>query len=484
MLRVVGLETEYGLLARTRTDEDEPWRRLPADEAGACLFAPSAKAWRSTSAFLGNGGRAYLDVGSHPEYATPECTSAHDLVVAERAGDEFLGGLVARAEAEEAAAGRQTRFTLVKNNVDAWGNTYGSHENYQVPRAVEPAALEGWLVPFLVARQFLAGAGRWHRGRFTVSQRGEALADVVSHQTTRSRPLINTRDEPHADPDRWRRLHVISGDSNLVEPSAWLKVAATELVLRLAETGRTPPLALADPLEALRRWGSDPDARVRTVAGGAVSCPELLARWHAAAADAVADAADARAWATWARVAEAAVSGVATPDAPEWLHKRRMLEAWRDRHGLADAEARLDDLDVRWHVLGPSGLARRLEARGAWPRETTPAEVDAAAHVAPSATRARVRGELVRLARQHGRDHGVDWATFVVRDLAGPDGVRPRDVALRLDDPLAVHDPDADALAARMASEPRVRLLGGFLPPGPTGPPSPWGPSGPSAQTR
>lgn len=466
--RVVGLETEYGLMARTRTSADEPWRRVPVDEAGNLLFAPVARDRRSTNAFLSSGGRAYLDVGSHPEYATPECSSAHDLVLAERAGDSLLTDLVARAEADEAAQGRETRFTLVKNNVDAWGNTYGSHENYQVPRDLDPAVIEAWLVPFLVARQVLVGAGRWRRGRFTVSQRCEALADVVSNQTTRSRPLINTRDEPHADPERWRRLHVISGDSNLHEPSAWLKVAATRLVIRLAERGGTPPLALVDPLDALRRWGSDPDAAVGVVSGGGTTAFDLLAAWHRAAADAVADVEDRRAWDAWTRVAVAAGTGRAGPDAPEWLHKRRTIEAWRERHGLAADDPRLDDLDVRWHVLGASGVAARLEARGAWPRESTDAEVAAARVAPPSATRARIRAMLVGVARAHDRDHAVDWASMTVRDLPGPDGVRPLEVTLRLDDPTAAVDEAATALAHRMATEPRVRLLGGFIPPAPT----------------
>ena len=328
MRRVVGLETEYGLMARTRASGSGApgsgasgsgaWRRIPADEAGTLLFDPVARAWKTSNAFLTSGGRAYLDVGAHPEYATPECRSARDLVAAERAGDGLLVSLAGRAASDEAERGRETVFTLVKNNVDPWGNTYGSHENYQVPRSVDPAAFEGWLVPFLVARQLLVGAGRWRRGRFTLSQRCEALADVVSNQTTRTRPLINTRDEPHADAARWRRLHVISGDSNLVEPSAWLKVAATELVVRLAEQGRTPPLALADPLDALRRWGSDPDGAAEVQSGGRVTCRELLDRWHSAAGDVVEDADDAAAWNAWERTATAATGTARRPTTRGW----------------------------------------------------------------------------------------------------------------------------------------------------------------------
>ena len=465
MARALGLETEYGLIARTRASSDDPWRRLPADEAGGALFAPLARRARSTSVFVAGGGRAYLDVGSHPEYATPETSSAHDLVVAERAGDAWMLALVDQAVADEADAGRETSFSLVKNNVDPWGNTYGSHENYQVPRDLDPDRAEGWLVPFLVARQLLAGAGRWRRGRFTLSQRCDVLAGTLSAHTTRSRPLINTRDEPHADASRWRRLHVISGDSNVVEPSSWLKVAATELVLRLAEANRTPPVALADPIDALRRWGSDPDAGVPLAGGGHVTCRELLALWHEAASDAVGSPETERAWRAWRDTAEAAALPTPTASAPEWLHKRHTLQAWRDRHGLAADDPLLDDLDVRWHLLTPGGLAGLLQARGAWPRETSDAEVAAARDAPPSPTRARVRSRLLAAAQTAGRDHGVDWATFVVRDLAGPDGVRPREVALRLDDPLADSDADADALITRMTTEPRVRALGGFTPP-------------------
>lgn len=473
-MRVVGVETEYGLIARTREDASRPWRRLLPDEAGAALFAPVAKAWRSTSAFLPNGGRLYLDVGAHPEYATPECTSAHDVVVAERAGDALLLDLAARARAEEAASGRDTVFSLIRNNVDPWGNTYGCHENYLVGRDLDPDALEGWLIPFLVARQLLVGAGRWRRGRFTVSQRCDALADLVSNQTTRSRPLVNTRDEPHADPDRWRRLHVISGDSNRAETSAWLKVAATDLVLRLAETGRTPPLALVDPLAALRRWGGDPDAGVAVQSGGLVSCRELLATWHAAAADVADDPETQAAWQAWDRTAAASERPEPSPDAPEWLHKRATIAAWQTRHGLALDDPALDDLDVRWHVLGGAGLATLLESHQRWPRRTTDAEVDAAASTAPSATRAWVRGALIAAARRQDRDFGVDWSSFVVRDLAAVPasgagglggGLRPRDVTLRWDDPLTTHDPASEALLLRMEQEPRVRTLGGFVPP-------------------
>ncbi|HOA87864.1 MAG TPA: proteasome accessory factor PafA2 family protein [Propioniciclava tarda] len=437
--RVYGLETEYGLSARTRPPGASDWKRLTSDEAARALFAPMVNACATTGAFLSNGGRLYLDVGNHPEYATPECTSIDDLVVAERAGDELMVALAAQATDLEAQAGRDTEFRLFKNNVDSYGNTYGSHENYLVDRATDPDALTAWLVPFLVSRQAIAGAGRWHRGRFTVSQRCDALADVVSNQTTRSRPLINTRDEPHADPSRYRRLHVISGDSNLDESSAWLKYASTELVLRLAESGRPAPVSIDDPVAALRRWGRDPR-----------EASEIQARYAELSGEVAEGLEDASA--AWR---DASV-------VPEWAHKRRLIEAHRERHSLSDADPRLDALDLRWHALGtdpqgrPLGLARLLEARGELARLTDPVAVAAAREVAPGPGRARLRGCLIAAAKQHGRENTVDWASFVVHDLPA---------SLRLDDPFVESDAEVDALVERMRAEPRRRTVGGFRPP-------------------
>lgn len=449
-----------GLTGPTPAQGQTGWRRLTSDDAAQRLFAPLAREFAATNVFLPNGGRLYLDVGNHPEYATPECATIPDLLVAERAGDELMVELADRARALEAEEGRDTEFTLVKNNVDSFGNTYGSHENYLVARDADLKGLTAWLVPFLVSRQAIAGAGRWHRGAFTISQRCDTLAGVVSHHSTRSRPLINARDEPHADPALYRRLHVISGDSNLDEASASLRYATTELVLRLAESGRPAPITLDDPLAALRAWGRDPRP-----------AEDLQARYAELAAD-VADGHE-DALAAWQ-------AGSVTP---EWRHKLRLIEAYRERHGLADADPRLDAVDLRWHVLGdengrPRGLARLLESRGEIARLTSPDAVAAAHALAPGETRARVRGRLVQVAREQGRDVAVDWAKVTVHDLSGLDkldqppqipelveGPTKRGVTLALDDPFAASDPRADELAARMASEPRVRALGGFAPP-------------------
>lgn len=456
-MRVTGVETEYGLVGHL------DGRRLVSDEAGARLFAPLARSWASTNAFLGSGGRLYLDVGSHPEYATPECADAHALVVAQRAGDTLLTRLADAAVAAAAEEGHALRVALFRNNVDSFGNTWGSHTNHLVARDADPAALAAWLVPFLVSRAVVSGAGRWRRGRFTLSQRGEVLGDLVSNQTTRSRPLINTRDEPHADPARFRRLHVLAGDTLTLERPLWLGLVCTELVLRLAESGRPAPLGPADPLAALRAWNTDPDAGVPATDGSSLTAHGLQRTLLAAAEDAVTDDETAVGHRAWAEVLAAVAAG--RPSGAEWDTKQRLIEAWRVAHGVERDDASCDALDLRWHELGtdaagrPRGLARLLEARGQAERLTTDAEVDEATSTPPSPTRARVRGRLVDAARAAGRDIAVDWASFAVHDLPGG-GVR-----LALDDPTADTHPDADALVGKMAAEPRIGVLRGFVPP-------------------
>ncbi len=462
MRRIVGIETEYGLLATA------DGKRLASDEAAARLFAPLAARFASTNAFLGNGGRLYLDIGSHPEYATPECTSAADLVVAQRAGDALLLELADRARAAEAEDGHDVSFRLFRNNTDSYGNTWGSHENYLVARDTDPRVLSDWLVGFLVSRQLIGGAGHWRRGRFTLSQRGDLLGDVISNQTTRSRPLINTRDEPHADPARYRRLHVISGDTTSLDAVMWLTVAATELVLRRAEAGGTPPPGPADPLAALRAWTLDPDARVPATHGGATTA-RTLQRAHLDAVAALAESGDAEgaaAHAAWSALLDEVDAGRA--EGTEWGAKRRLIQGYADRHRLAPDDPRLDALDLRWHELGaeasgrPRGLAARLQA-GVAPI-ATPGAVEAALTTAPSASRARARGVLLDAARSRERDIAVDWATFAVHDLLGVAGAR-QSVTLALDDPFDAEPAGLAPLAARLREEPRIRALGGFTPP-------------------
>lgn len=436
MQRVLGVETEYGLSAHAGG------RRLSAPEAAELLFRPLVAEYRSSDVFLANGGRLYLDVGAHPEYATPECRSVAGLLVAERAGDELVAGLAARASALAAEAGAPVRFRVFKNNADAYGNSWGCHENYLVSRGLELEAAVGLLASFLVTRQVLCGAGRLSRGVFLLSQRADHLHEAMSALTTRLRPLVNTRDEPLADPARFRRLHVLAGDSNLVEPSARLKVATAAAVLDLVDRpgGPDPRLEacrLADPADALRKVARDPLARLVLADGRTVTAVDVQ-RAHL---ELVAGFAAPELVATWARVLDAVAAG--TPgqvaDIVEWAARRQLLEAYRDRHGLVWDDPRLAQLDLAFAELG--GPVRTLEAGGAVARLTDPDAVARAHDDPPEPTRARARSAFLRGARASGRPVSVDWRRCTVHAPAG-------DRTVLLDDPLDAAFPDLAGLLA------------------------------------
>jgi len=250
--RIFGIEVEYGVTCTFRGQ-----RRLSPDEVARYLFRRVVSWGRSSNVFLENGARLYLDVGSHPEYATPECDSVAGVVAHDKAGERILEGLVDQAEQRLHEEGIAGQIYLFKNNTDSAGNSYGSHENYLVARFGEFQKLADTLIPFLVSRQIFAGAGKvlqTPRGAvYSISQRAEHIWEGLSSATTRSRPIINSRDEPHADAERYRRLHVIVGDSNMSEYTVWLKVATADLVLRMIEAGAVMrDLPLDHPLRAIR----------------------------------------------------------------------------------------------------------------------------------------------------------------------------------------------------------------------------------------
>src|SRR5437762_10369544 len=255
--RIFGLENEYGVTCTFRGS-----RKLSPDEVARYLFRRVVSWGRSSNVFLKNGARLYLDVGSHPEYATPECDSLEGLVAHDKAGERVLEGLVVDAEKRLHDEGIAGDIYLFKNNTDSAGNSYGCHENYLVGRHGEFSRLADVLIPFLVTRQLICGAGKvlqTPRGAvYCVSQRAEHIWDGVSSATTRSRPILHTRDEPHADAERYRRLHVIVGDSNMSECTTLLKVGSADLVLRMMEQGISfKDLTLENPIRAIREISHD-----------------------------------------------------------------------------------------------------------------------------------------------------------------------------------------------------------------------------------
>src|SRR5882672_4255354 len=313
--RIFGLENEYGVTCTFRGQ-----RRLSPDEVARYLFRRVVSWGRSSNVFLRNGARLYLDVGSHPEYATPECDNVTELVTHDKAGERILEGLLVDAERRLHEEGIAGDVYLFKNNTDSAGNSYGCHENYLVARHGEFSRLADILIPFLVTRQLLCGAGKvlqTPRGAvYCVSQRAEHIWEGVSSATTRSRPIINTRDEPHADAERYRRLHVIVGDSNMNEITTLLKVGSADIVLRMIEAGvAMRDLTLENPIRAIREVSHDVTGRrkVRLVNGKECSALEIQQEYFTKASEFCerrgADATAKRVVDLWGRVLAGVESG-------------------------------------------------------------------------------------------------------------------------------------------------------------------------------
>jgi proteasome accessory factor A len=450
--RIFGLENEYGVTCTFRGQ-----RRLSPDEVARYLFRRVVSWGRSSNVFLRNGARLYLDVGSHPEYATPECDSITDLVTHDKAGERILEGLLVDAERRLREEGIAGDVYLFKNNTDSAGNSYGCHENYLVARHGEFGRLADVLIPFLVTRQLVCGAGKvlqTPRGAvYCVSQRAEHIWEGVSSATTRSRPIINTRDEPHADAERFRRLHVIVGDSNMSETTSLLKIGATDLVLRMIEAGVViRDLTLENPIRAIREVSHDVTGRrrVRLANGREASGLEIQTEYLEKARDFAArrgadDVLTKRVLDLWER----ALTAVETGDLSlverevDWVIKLKLLEQYRAKNDLALSSPRVAQLDLAYHDINRArGLYYLLERRGSVDRVTRDLDVFAAKSLPPSTTRARLRGEFIRRAQERRRDFTVDWVHLKLNDQA------QRTVLCK--DPFRAHDDRVDKLIASM----------------------------------
>ena len=411
------------------------------------------EAWqRGTATCLSSGGRLYVDHG-HPEYATPECTGPAQATLADRAGDLLV------ARGAELLRRRGAAARLFKNNVDGKGATYGTHENYLVPRSIDFDDLVQALVPLLVARPLLVGSGRVGIGAvargadFQISQRADYLEKVVGLGTTVDRPLVNTRDEPHADPERWRRLHLVPGDANCFDTMTWLKLGMTSLVLQVLADGVPASwrhLRLADPVTQAREVSRDTRLRgaLELADGRRLSALEILEQYletvrghlgdqgRAAPApvgdplrpdlSALADGADTDGaetgailafWQASLRELQALRDGGNESDAAghlEWVAKKQLLDATARRHPGARGRDVLHAVDLAWSELSPAGrgLAERV-----------PAGVDACGGLdeqmgevslaePPATTRAWLRGRLVNA--YPGQVVAAGWHSMVL----------------------------------------------------------------------
>jgi proteasome accessory factor A len=425
--RIFGLENEYGVTCTFRGQ-----RRLSPDEVARYLFRRVVSWGRSSNVFLKNGARLYLDVGSHPEYATPECDDLIDLVTHDKAGERTLEGLLMDAERRLREEGIAGDIYLFKNNTDSAGNSYGCHENYLVGRHGEFSRLADVLIPFLVTRQIVCGAGKvlqTPRGAvYCVSQRAEHIWEGVSSATTRSRPIINTRDEPHADAERFRRLHVIVGDSNMSETTTLLKIGTTDLVLRMIEAGVVMrDLTLENAIRAIREVSHDMTGRrrVKLANGREASALEIQLEYFAKARDFVqrrgADATAERVLDLWERTLQAVDSGDLDKVEREidWVTKYKLIERYRAKHDLPLSSSRIAQIDLAYHdVNRRRGLYYLLERKGAVDRVTTDLRIFEAKSVPPQTTRARLRGDFIKRAQEKRRDFTVDWVHLKLNDQA------------------------------------------------------------------
>ncbi|GGV82144.1 MULTISPECIES: Pup--protein ligase [Streptomyces] len=426
--RIFGLENEYGVTCTFRGQ-----RRLSPDEVARYLFRRVVSWGRSSNVFLRNGARLYLDVGSHPEYATPECDNLTELVTHDKAGERILEGLLVDAERRLHEEGIAGDVYLFKNNTDSAGNSYGCHENYLVARHGEFSRLADILIPFLVTRQLICGAGKvlqTPRGAvYCVSQRAEHIWEGVSSATTRSRPIINTRDEPHADAERYRRLHVIVGDSNMSETTMLLKVGATDLVLRMIEAGTVMrDLTLENPIRAIREVSHDTTGqrKVRLASGREASAIEVQREYYEKAVDfvdrrGIRTGTVARVLELWGRTLDAVEAEDLDRIETEidWVMKYKLIERYRAKHNMTMSHPRVAQIDLAYHdIHRRRGLYYLLERKGQAARVCNDLKIFEGKSVPPQTTRARLRGDFIRRAQEQRRDFTVDWVHLKLNDQA------------------------------------------------------------------
>lgn len=464
--RIFGIETEYGLMGSIGSG----WG-LTTDTAfsviGHLLETPDL---RNTNNFLENGARLYLDGGTHPEYATPECDDIIELIAHDKAGDRILAERLRRAEQRLGEEGTPIKIRLFKNNTDSTGNDYGCHENYLVKRDVEFASLSTALVPFLVTRQVFAGAGKTYQSRdgirYCLSQRGQRPLFAPGATPY---PVIDTRDEPHADETRYRRLHVVIGDANMSEVATYLKVGTTALLLDMLEDGVCgPDLTLQSVPSAVHDISGDPTLR-KTVTlqdGRRFTALELQMEYLEQATryvDACGTSAEtSELLCRWADVlSKLAADPMQLERQVDWVTKWALMGKFIGRHRLSWQDPKVGLLDLQYHDLRrEEGIYGRLLEREAVDRMVDEHAVVHAQRNPPQTTRARLRGDFIRSANRSGTKCLVDWTYIRLAE-------DPEEQAVSCLDPFRAFDERVECLVRRMhlkaglREEARERAAGG-----------------------
>jgi proteasome accessory factor PafA2 len=447
--KVIGTETEYGIsavgapdfnpvlsssllistyagaLRRIRWDyeQESPLRDARGFEP-VQIREPAEEDLGLANVILPNGARYYVD-HAHPEYSTPECASPRQLVVHDKAGERVLERSL--SELHHVLPPGQ-RIAIYKNNSDGKGNSYGTHENFLVDRGTPFGIIVRDLTPFLVSRQIYTGAGKlggeapWDdrdRHRYQLSQRADFFEAEVGLETTLKRPIINTRDEPHADPDKYRRLHVIVGDANMSEVATYLKLGTTSIVLKMIEDEYLPDLTMANPVASLHEVSRDLSctARLHLADGRRLRAVEIQweylerARKYVEQEDDTPDNRDVLQ--RWENVLSALESDpLSLQRELDWVAKYRLLESYRERDGLAWSDPKLRLIDLQYHdVRTDKGLYYRMAATGKVDRLVSDREIEQAVMEPPDDTRAYFRGRCI--ARYPDAIAAASWDSMI-----------------------------------------------------------------------
>ena len=420
--RVCGLETEYGVTSVYVSDNsgsEEP--PLDVEAAVKEIFASTERAVRVPHGFLSNGARLYVDIGEHPEYAGPECLDLADVVAQDLAGDAIIQDLVDIANNN--LVNRGIRIHVLKTNADSWGNSFGCHENYQYG-ANTPISMPAF-VSFLAARQILCGSGCIdEEGKYCFSARAHYITEAASADPTHHKAFINTKEEPHADASRWRRLHVTCVDSAMLPVTVALRTFLADRFLRLLEEGTREEdlFVLDDPVAAVKTWNHDPNARMSARRGDSaaeVSCPELL-RESVNLFPEGDDEFGLRDVVARGVVALSEGDLTALSGELDWSLKYQLLShVSAGEANFAGAIARRAEL--AFHDLSKQyGLRERLLKSGSVKPLVSESRVARAKAIPPANTRALLRGKVVEACDLADRSASIGWSYVRLDDPPSP----------------------------------------------------------------
>jgi proteasome accessory factor A len=429
--RILGTETEFGVAAKDPEaldpvsnaiflinsypylpspqvlwdyENENPLLDARGFEADGERERPGPEYNRLLNKIVANGGRLYVD-GAHPEYSTPECTNAKDLVVYEKAGERIMD--LCREMASRLK--REDRFSVYKNNTDGKGNSYGYHENYLISRDVPFDKVVSCLAPFFISRQIYAGAGKVGSENKTelvsyqLSQRADFFEVLVDLNTMVKRPIINTRDEPHADPTRYRRLHVIVGDANMSEVSTYLKLGATALVLAMLEEGVEFKVDLENPVRAIKEVSRDTSLKrpVKLLNGKEWTAIEIQRAYLEEAEKRFSASSDTNVTdllSRWRNVLDKlAEEPMSLSRQIDWIAKKELIESYMAKKGCDWSDPRVAMMDLQYHdIRVDKGLYYALERGGYVEKLVSQEELTRALEEPPTDTRAYFRGMCLR----------------------------------------------------------------------------------------